>query len=689
MGYGDQIFRRSSGIYVFRAVIPGALRARLSKTEIHCSTGRCERRGALLIAHRLGALFKQFFDECIKLDQLKAASSAPLFIGKGHLPLVEAAEAVGMPAANLARLIVNRDRSLWCIANGWAGYEVRDIQQLDREDGEYTWATVESYGEAVSVQGLTQLIDSDVLVASLSSASAASPYRVVSGRHVGYLFIQPRSVQLTLNDLWVQQADVEKLRLAYLSAQAQAIAAVQKSELARQPTTTSVAIQTPSTCSATTTPAASPSISTNATTSEFLIQRFIAEHSTPQLGSARAAWKADEATRNTQKLRCFHELMGNPALSLLSKVDTAESLIREYQRKLVQMPTGPSLRLARAATQDAAAGELIKWAAANKAKRMSAKTAMDYLSKLSECLNWGVDRGYISRNPVKTIVSAIPRSTSDSLRPNQQRPSLTSEDLKQVFGAVWFATGRAKRTGRGRPTLHFRPFYYWIPLLAIHTGGRANELAQLYLDDVKTSEQGVPYIKFQVTRPDQLVVDEDDELDPEGSGSPGRRATSPDKSLKTVNSNREVPLHSVLLDAGFMRYVDRLRSEGYVRLFPELRFDATKGYGLEARKWFNERFLGKELDLVRDGTKTLHSLRHNFATALNDQTPRSRMKSQLLGHTRGATLGDVRYTDDMAVDALVHIINDCKFDMPPVQAFDIDEGIAAIRQALRLKAVNL
>lgn len=84
-----------------------------------------------------------------------------------------------------------------------------------------------------------------------------------------------------------------------------------------------------------------------------------------------------------------------------------------------------------------------------------------------------------------------------------------------------------------------------------------------------------------------------------------------------------------------------------------------------------------------------HSLRHNFATALNDQTPRSRMKSQLLGHTRGTTLGDVRYTDDITVDALVGIVNDCKFDMPVVQEFDIDEGIAAVRQALRLKDGNL
>lgn len=40
-----------------------------------------------------------------------------------------------------------------------------------------------------------------------------------------------------------------------------------------------------------------------------------------------------------------------------------------------------------------------------------------------------------------------------------------------------------------------------------------------------------------------------------------------DKSLKTVNAIRQVPIHPRLIELGLLEYVDALKAAGYDRLF--------------------------------------------------------------------------------------------------------------------------
>ncbi|MFK3723564.1 hypothetical protein ACI2KE_06910 [Pseudomonas monteilii] len=55
------------------------------------------------------------------------------------------------------------------------------------------------------------------------------------------------------------------------------------------------------------------------------------------------------------------------------------------------------------------------------------------------------------------------------------------------------------------------------------------------------------------------------------------------KSLKTVNAKRIVAVHPHLFQLGLHDCVQALSSAGYLRLFPELKHDAVKGYGKPAR----------------------------------------------------------------------------------------------------------
>ncbi|NCT81842.1 MAG: tyrosine-type recombinase/integrase [Comamonadaceae bacterium] len=653
MGYGHHLVRRENGVYVCRFVVPESLRKRLARTEIRISTGSWHRPAALSRAQMIVGAWRAFVVECGRLDQIKAIEAAPFFAGHGDVLLVRAAEAVGMDASELASAVTNRGGSLIAVAANWPGADVRDVDDLEREDGEYTWASVEGRGEPFTFNGRVLLEEPAALLDDLRTRGTHHPYRVSGTGLRGHGFVQPRSAALCIEDLWVRQADVEGLRLHFVRTHAQAAAARAQVHPA---------------------PIAMPAPAPARARVSALVSDFLSSKGTPQLTASRASWKPDELERNQQKLRCFVELLGDPALSEVEDGVLGERLVRKYIDLLRRMPTGPQLRRARRETGEGTALALVEWADRHEVDRMLDSTVNNYLMKLSECFAWGVARQVIKQNPLHGQLKQVRRLQVQAVRDDEQRPPLPPEDLEKIFAAPWFAAGGAPVNRSGKPSGHFRPFYYWIPLLALYAGGRANELAQLYLEDIDDADS-VPSICFQLTHPDQM--DED-----------GQAAMRGDQSLKTRNARREVPIHPQLLALGFLDYVAALRAAGHQRLFPELRYDARKGYSKDVVKWFNERFLGIQLGMVRDGTKTLHSLRHNFATALKDPTPQSRIKRQLLGHERGENLADKRYTGDATRLEALEVVRTISVDLPPTCRFDAQAAVRVLQRVLRSKAAS-
>lgn len=174
-------------------------------------------------------------------------------------------------------------------------------------------------------------------------------------------------------------------------------------------------------------------------------------------------------------------------------------------------------------------------------------------------------------------------------------------------------------------------------------------------------------------------LDNADKIDIDGS----------DKSLKTVNSKRIVPLHPHLIELGLPDYVQALSNAGYSRLFPELKRDEIKGYGKPAGSWFNERFLGKQLGMARDGMRTFHSFRHTFITALSELEVPSDILSQLAGHSRGDTITTVRYRKDTEADRLLNYVMPLNFLLPSIIPFKTSDGLDAIRDGLKRKKIYL
>ena len=320
-------------------------------------------------------------------------------------------------------------------------------------------------------------------------------------------------------------------------------------------------------------------------------------------------------------------------------------------------------------TQDA--NQLLAMAEKHVETRLSSASVERYMDSLSSMFAWAVDNMILTLNPAKRAIEKSKKTT----RNQDDRFLFEKVYLDKIFCAPWFSTGTGERNKQGR-FYQFRPHFYWLPLLGLYTGGRVNELCQLYIDDIKFSESGVYYLDFNLDTPDKMDSDVRDCVVTDGS----------DKSLKTVNSKRIIPLHPHVIELGFPAYVKALSKAGHNRLFPELKRDAIKGYGKPAGSWFNERFLGKQLLVPRDGKRTFHSFRHNFITALNQQGVPSDIIAQLAGHIRGSTETTGRYRKDAEADLLLTYVKLLNYELPQIKPFIISDGLDAIIDALRRKA---
>ena len=63
-----------------------------------------------------------------------------------------------------------------------------------------------------------------------------------------------------------------------------------------------------------------------------------------------------------------------------------------------------------------------------------------------------------------------------------------------------------------------------------------------------------------------------------------------DKSVKTQNSVRRVPVHPTLIKLGFLDYYENIKSQKSDRLFPELK-KGRDGYSSKPSRHFNEKYL--------------------------------------------------------------------------------------------------
>ncbi|MEQ9898011.1 site-specific integrase [Pectobacterium punjabense] len=133
----------------------------------------------------------------------------------------------------------------------------------------------------------------------------------------------------------------------------------------------------------------------------------------------------------------------------------------------------------------------------------------------------------------------------------------------------------------------------WIVLLGRFTGMRANEICQLYHNDIFKND-GRWCIRIDDRYEGQVV--------------------------KTENSKRTVPIHNRLIHIGFLEYVQKQKG----RLFPLLTY-----YKGSYSHYFTRWFSGYRKKL---GVPEFHSLRHHIATKLKNAGVVEHYAAAFLGH---------------------------------------------------------
>ena len=206
------------------------------------------------------------------------------------------------------------------------------------------------------------------------------------------------------------------------------------------------------------------------------------------------------------------------------------------------------------------------------------------LRYLSVLFNWLVTHGIIRMNPCKGLF--LPKQQPD----HALRKVFSDDDLEKWFAGPMFQLDTVKDS---------LPQHFWVPLIALFSGLRQNEICQMWVADVKTVD-GIPI--FDVNKDDG-------------------------KQTKTLSSIRQVPVHPRLLEIGFMDYARKRQAIGEQRLFPvKLLKNDRADFGFWVRNYVRKH-------VTKDPQKNFHGFRHTFLNAGKQAGVPEPILAQMAGHT--------------------------------------------------------
>lgn len=296
---------------------------------------------------------------------------------------------------------------------------------------------------------------------------------------------------------------------------------------------------------------------------------------------------ADPSRTRARKTDMVYETLFEMAAALWGADRPLRAIDREACRDLLDLlrwlPSNPTKRFPKLTAVQAA--KMAK--AKGMTSTLSPASVNGYLNKLRAMLNFAVREELIDRNPAKGL------RVADPVRSRDKRSPFSTEQLRLIFSAplytgcvddwLGYAVPGTNRPRRGR---------FWVPLIGLFAGLRLNEACQLDVADIQV-----------VDALDCILVSE-------GAAAPGN-----DKKLKTMSSERYIPIHPILREIGFLEFVAERRLTGGKKLFPELQMSSTGYYSDPFSKWFR-RFLDKA-GASRPKT-CFHSFRHCYRDALRE-----------------------------------------------------------------------
>jgi integrase len=222
------------------------------------------------------------------------------------------------------------------------------------------------------------------------------------------------------------------------------------------------------------------------------------------------------------------------------------------------------------------------------------------MGHINQGFDYAVSEGWALFNPGQGLLIPSSTATSRTVIRREFRP----HELKKLLSSPLFnkCGGEGKEAKIG--SMKIRNHKFWLPCVALYTGARLAELCQLETTNLR-QEGDVWYLEITT------IVDQDDVAD---------------KSLKTAGSTREVPVHQVLIDKGFIDYAQK----GGTPYIFDTKFASPEMAAKDYSRWFG-RYMSK-IGLA-DATTTFHSTRHNFKTACRMANLQKEVHDFLTGHS--------------------------------------------------------
>ncbi len=261
----------------------------------------------------------------------------------------------------------------------------------------------------------------------------------------------------------------------------------------------------------------------------------------PKLSEALASWKAGSAARGSRRpsdrtllearyaVRRFTELHGDLSVSEITREKA-----RSFRDALAKTPTRLPERLRRLPLP-----KLLESKELAALPSPHAATVNKSITLLAAIISHAEREGHTDNiagfaNPFgKGLKLVVSERNADGREP------FTHPDLAAIFSTGVYARNDRPRGGGGEAA-------FWLPVIALLSGARQGELAQLRVNDLaQDAESGVWHFDI--------------------SGSDGR-------SLKTAASRRKVPVHPELIRMGLLNYRDGLLAKApheALSLWPE------------------------------------------------------------------------------------------------------------------------
>ncbi len=171
---------------------------------------------------------------------------------------------------------------------------------------------------------------------------------------------------------------------------------------------------------------------------------------------------------------------------------------------------------------------------------------------------------------------------------------------------------------------------FWLPAIGLCSGARVNEICQLNPQSDVLQDRATDVWHFWITTEtegDERII----------------------KSTKKATSKRRVPIHSMLIGAGFLDYLERVKTSGSKLLFPE--WTPTRGRSSPAgERWFRDFLVTLGIRDETPGKRLvgMHAFRSTLLNRAKNSSP-SVNAGEITGHVGSESAVQRGYEDELGL----------------------------------------